>query len=104
MWILYQHCDISLTRWWTTSLAEQKLFNLKSIIVPIPRTHDQKLNAERYVKHFNDILVEQSKPTTQEDLQKALLSLKDYHKPEITIDIHKEIWKAKHTILDRLLK
>ena len=104
MWILYKHCDISLTRWWTTALAEQKLFNLKSIIVPIPRTHDQKLNAERYVKHFNDIMVEQSKPTTQEDLEKALLSLKDYHKPKITIDIHKEIWKAKHTILDIVLK
>ena len=104
MWILYQHCDISLTRGWTTSLAEQKLFNLKSIIVPIPRTHDQKLNAERYVKNFNDIMVEQSTPTTSEDLLNALVSLKDYHKPEISIDIHKEIWKAKHTILDYLLK
>ena len=104
MGILYQHCDISLTRGWTTSLAEQKLFNLKSIIVPIPRTHDQKLNAQRYVKNFNDIMVEQSTPTTSEDLQNALLSLKDYHKPEISIDILAEIWKAKHTILDHLLK
>lgn len=104
MWILYQHCDISLTRGWTTSLAEQKLFNLKSIIVPIPRTHDQKLNAQRYVKNFNDIMVEQSTPTTSEDLYNALISLIDYHKPEISIDIHKEIWKAKHTILDHLLK
>jgi len=104
MWILYQHCDISLTRGWTTSLAEQKLFNLKSIIVPIPRTHDQKLNAERYVKKFNDIMVEQSKETTSEDLLNALVSLKDYHKPEISTDIHAEIWKAKHTILDHLLK
>ena len=104
MWILYQHCDISLTRWWTTSLAEQKLFNLKSIIVPIPRTHDQKLNAERYVKNFNDKMVEQSTPTTSQDLCDALLSLKDYHKPKISIDIRKEIWKAKHTILDVLLK
>ena len=104
MGILYQHCDICLTRWWTTSLAEQKLFNLKSIIVPIPRTHDQKLNAERYVKNFNDIMVEQSQPTTAQDLQNALLSLKDYHKPEISTDIHAEIWKAKHTILDEILK
>ena len=104
IWILYQHCDISLTRGWTTSLAEQKLFNLKSIIVPIPRTHDQKLNAERYVKNFNDIMVEQSTPTTSKDLLNALISLKDYHKPEISIDIHKEIWKAKHTILDKLLQ
>ena len=104
MWILYQHCDISLTRGWTTSLAEQKLFNLKSIIVPIPRTHDQKLNAEWYVKNFNDIMVEQSKPTTSQDLCNALLSLRDYHKPEISTDIHKEIWKAKHTILNEVLK
>jgi hypothetical protein len=36
-------------------------------------------------------MVEQSKPTTSEDLQNALLSLKDYHKPEISIDILKEI-------------
>jgi hypothetical protein len=64
---------------------------LKSIIVPIPRTHDQKLNAEWYVKNFNDIMVEQSQPTTSQDLCNALLSLKDYHKPEISIDIHKEI-------------
>ena len=104
MWILYDHCDISLTRGWTTSLAEQKLFNLKSIIVPIPRTHDQKLNAEWYVKNFNDIMVEQSKETTSEDLLNALVSLKDYHKPEISTNIHAEIWKAKHTILDYLLK
>ena len=49
-------------------------------------------------------MVEQSQPTTQQDLQNALLSLKDYHKPEISIDILAEIWKAKHTILDELLK
>ena len=104
MWILYQHCDISLTRGWTTSLAEQKLFNLKSIIVPIPRTHDQKLNAEWYVKNFNDIMVEQSKETTSVDLLDALVSLKDYHKPGISTNILAEIWKAKHTILDYLLK
>lgn len=104
MGILYQHCDISITRWWTTSLAEQKLFNIKSIIVPIPRTHDQKLNAEWYVKNFNDIMVEQSQPTTQSDLYNAIISVKDYHKPKISINIHQEIWKAKHIILDELLK
>jgi hypothetical protein len=43
------------------------------------------------VKNFNDIMVEQSTPTTSEDLLKALVSLKDYHKPEISTDIHAEI-------------
>ena len=104
MWKLYQQCDISLTRWWTTSLAEQKLFNLKSIIVPIPRTHDQKLNAEWYVKNFKDILVEQSKPTTTQDLERALKSLVDYHKPKVSINIGEEIAKAKETILSTILK
>ena len=36
-------------------------------------------------------MVEQSKETTSEDLYNALISLKDYHKPEISIDIHAEI-------------
>jgi hypothetical protein len=43
------------------------------------------------VKNFNDIMVEQSKETTSQDLHDALISLKDYHKPEISADIHKEI-------------
>jgi hypothetical protein len=43
------------------------------------------------VKNFNDIMVEQSKPTTPQDLFDALISLKDYHKPEISIDLHQEI-------------
>jgi hypothetical protein len=43
------------------------------------------------VKNFNDIMVEQSIPTTSEDLLNALVSLKDYHKPGISTDIHKEI-------------
>jgi hypothetical protein len=36
-------------------------------------------------------MVEQSKPTTSQDLCDALISLKDYHKPEISIDILAEI-------------
>jgi hypothetical protein len=43
------------------------------------------------VKNFNDIMVEQSKETTSQDLLNALVSLKDYHKPEISADIHAEI-------------
>jgi hypothetical protein len=43
------------------------------------------------VKNFNDIMVEQSQPTTSQDLLNALVSLKDYHKPEISTDIYAEI-------------
>ena len=35
---LFAICDIAITRGGTTSLAEQHLYDLKQIIVPIPRT------------------------------------------------------------------
>lgn len=50
---LYQNADIVLTRAGTTSLAEQELFDIKLIMVPIPRTHDQFTNAMRYVQYKN---------------------------------------------------
>lgn len=55
--------DMSLTRWGTTSLAEQKHYNIKMIIVPIPRTHDQAHNAHRYHKNHHDIVLDQKKPS-----------------------------------------
>jgi hypothetical protein len=36
-------------------------------------------------------MVEQSQPTTETDLYNAMISLKDYHKPEISTDILQEI-------------
>lgn len=50
---LYQASDIAITRAGTTSLAEQELFDLQLIMIPIPRTHDQLDNAKRYVQHKN---------------------------------------------------
>ncbi len=48
---LYLTSDIAITRAGTTSLAEQELFDLKLLMIPIPRTHDQLDNAKRYVQH-----------------------------------------------------
>ena len=50
---LYLHSDIAITRAGTTSLAEQELFDMKLLMIPIPRTHDQLDNAKRYVEHKN---------------------------------------------------
>ena len=80
MWEHYLDSDIAITRAWTTSLAEQHLFNLKLIMVPIPRTHDQKDNAKWYVKHHDGILIEQDDPQFLEKLEETLLSLKSYKK------------------------
>jgi UDP-N-acetylglucosamine:LPS N-acetylglucosamine transferase len=56
---LYNDCDIAITRGGTTSLAEQKLYDMKQIIIPIPRTHDQYDNAKRYVHHHKDMMIDQ---------------------------------------------
>ena len=50
---LYLQSDIAITRAGTTSLAEQELFDMKLLMIPIPRTHDQLDNAKRYVEYKN---------------------------------------------------
>jgi len=52
MGMLCYYADVGLTRGGTTSLAEQTLYGMKLIIVPIPWTHDQHDNAEYYVKNY----------------------------------------------------
>ena len=101
---LYQKADICLARGGTTSLAEQKLFNIKSLIVPIPRTHDQMDNAKRYVHHYSDLLIDQTSPTFLQDMEQAFLSLVTYHKPPIDKDIFTEIQQAKKLIREEILK
>ena len=101
---LYQISDICLARGGTTSLAEQKLFNIKSIIVPIPWTHDQEDNGKRYVQHYNDILLDQTSPTFLQDMEQIFLSLVDYRKPPVDKDILTEIQQAKNLILEEILK
>ena len=100
---LYQISDLCLARGGTTSLAEQKLFNIKSIIVPIPRTHDQMDNAKRYVRHHSDILLDQTSPTFLQDMEQTFLSLLHYRKPPIQKDIFTEIQQAKKLIREEIL-
>ncbi|MDD2536906.1 MAG: glycosyltransferase [Candidatus Absconditabacteria bacterium] len=104
MGAIYQISDLCLARGGTTSLAEQKLFNIKSIIVPIPRTHDQKDNGKRYVEHFEDILLDQKSETFLSDMKKTLLDHINYKKPKVTADIFSEIQKAKMLIRKEILK
>jgi UDP-N-acetylglucosamine:LPS N-acetylglucosamine transferase len=59
MGMLCYHCDIAITRAGTTSLAEQKLYDMKLFIVPIAWTHDQYDNANRYQDNYGDILIDQ---------------------------------------------
>ena len=75
MGVLCAHCDIALTRAGTTSLAEQKLYDMKLLIVPIAWTHDQYQNAERYEKNHNDVLLDQK---NEDFLNKLVTELKKH--------------------------
>ena len=82
--------DIAITRAGTTSLAEQDLFDLKLIMVPIPRTHDQFANAKRYVEQRANLLAE-------------LLKLKNFKKTITQKDIKTAISEPKNQILSDML-
>lgn len=71
--------DISITRWWATSLAEQDIFGVKKIIVPLPFTwwNHQYRNA---VDYKNDILLEQKDSNFSEKLAQILQNHIGYKK------------------------
>lgn len=102
---LYDICDIWLTRGGTTSLAEQKLFDMKLAIVPIPWTHDQYKNAEYYEKKYNDIILDQKKDF-QVNLKNFLLSHIGFKKEIVHTDIDRlaEIGKVKEKIMHSLVE
>ena len=101
MWALCAHCDIAITRAGTTSLAEQKLYDMKLFIVPIARTHDQYQNAERYQKNYWDVFLDQRH---EDFINKLVLELKKHkefkkepshkNKAEIIHAGKNKVWKA----------
>lgn len=104
MWFAYFISDISLTRAGTTSLAEQKLYDQKIIMIPIPWTHDQYKNAEYYVDKYWDELVDQNKSKFEEILYETLLDNVGFKKKMKNKDRLAEIHKAKKIICDELFK
>lgn len=103
MWLLLKYCDISLTRAWTTSLAEQKLYNLKIVMVPIPWTHDQYDNAKFYVEHYDDILLDSTDEHYEKNMLEIFTKYKNFKKEKVTKDILAEISVAKDKIVKALL-
>jgi UDP-N-acetylglucosamine:LPS N-acetylglucosamine transferase len=71
MGALCYRADIGLTRAGTTSLAEQKLYDMKLFMVPIAWTHDQYDNAKYYVSQFHDLLIDQKLPDFETHLLQA---------------------------------
>ncbi len=102
MWELLSLCDIAITRGGTTSLAEEHLFWLKKIIIPIPWTHDQLKNGQYYENKYWDILVRQDTKTFYTDLKKSIVENLSYKKPPYK-DPSAEIERAKEIIISSFL-
>ena len=102
MGYLYSLSDLAVSRGGTTSLAEQKIFHLKTIIVPIPRTHDQMDNALYYEKHFHDIVLDQEDQYFEKDLGETLREFADYKKEHFPL-CSEEVTKTKEIILQAIL-
>lgn len=100
---LYNKCDIAITRGGTTSLAEQKLYDIKQIIIPIPRTHDQYDNAKWYVRYHNDSMINQRDTDFEFQLTNAIKHFKWFKKISQQKDKKLIISQAKKIIWESLL-
>lgn len=103
MGMLCYHCDIAITRAGTTSLAEQKLYNMKLFIVPIAWTHDQYDNANRYQDNYWDILIDQKDEGFLNRLILEIKKHKDFKKILILQDRLATISKAKEEIWEHIV-
>jgi UDP-N-acetylglucosamine--N-acetylmuramyl-(pentapeptide) pyrophosphoryl-undecaprenol N-acetylglucosamine transferase len=90
--------DMSMTRAGTTSLAEQQLFNIKKIIVPISWTHDQYTNAARYQKKYQDIVIDTQQVGAIETLDLTLQQHKGFKKQPYDTAVFSSIGTIKDTI------
>lgn len=104
MWTLCYLSDISITRAGTTSLAEQKLYDLKILMIPIPWTHDQYDNATYYVKKYWDIMVDQKDEQFLTKLSIAIRKFKNFKKKSTNRNKLEEISIAKEKIVKEILK
>jgi len=99
---LCYNCDIAITRAGTTSLAEQKLYDMKLFIVPIAWTHDQYDNAYRYQEHYNDIMIDQKDENFLNKLVMEIKKHRDFKKDIKKKDILSMIHIAKQKICESL--
>ncbi len=103
MGMLYKNADIAITRWGVTSLAEQKLFGIKSCIVPTPFTggNHQLWNARRYEERYWDVCIEQNN-----DMEKGIERFLEQHignKKSWSISSQDPIKKTYTKIMKELL-
>lgn len=103
MGMLCYHCDIAITRAGTTSLAEQKLYDMKLFIVPIAWTHDQYDNANRYKDNYWDVLIDQKDDSFLNKLILEIKKQKEFKKILSPKDRLTNISSAKELIWESII-
>ncbi len=105
LWNIYCKTDIAITRAWTTSLEEMTLFNIKKIIIPIPRTHDQNQNAIFYKNKYNDHILDQNDKNFETKLEQTIINNLNYKKNTVNLNyIKSKIFETKNTIRSEMIK
>lgn len=101
IWYICNLCDVWITRGWATSLAEQKAFGMKLLIIPLPYTwwNHQYYNGMYYSQTYGDILINQNIDMDR-NLRSALLELTCFKKQK-TLDMSK--FDAKQKIMVQIL-
>ena len=97
---ILSNTDISITRWWATSLAEQSIFDIHMIIIPLPYTwgNHQYRNALEYKKqkHWTVILQDNN---IQSNLANALNNMIWFKKKHKAVKIKNNKDFIYHTIV-----
>lgn len=100
---IYRHADVVITRAGTTSLAEQQLFGVQQIVVPLDVTHDQADNARRYHQHHSAIVI-QDDSYLADHLSTSLRTLHWYKKSSVDIQpLRHQCQYAKNIIAQYIL-
>lgn len=100
-WLL-DMCDVAITRGGTTSLAEEHLFGIKKIIIPIPWTHDQLKNGLYYKEKYNDIVVRQDDKLFAKEFENAIEEYKWYKKEQYSNPLN-DIHQTKEKIVSYIV-
>lgn len=103
MGLCYRHADLGIVRGGTTTLAEAKLFDLPLVIVPLPITHDQASNAQRYVDHYGDSIVSQHSHDFIPRLQREITLAKSFAKRATAKSTSTDHISAQATIYSHIL-
>ncbi len=87
LWNILKNTDLAISRAWATSLWEQNIFGVHSIIIPLPNSawNHQELNAKYFSKKFESDILKQD-DNLSFNLKNKLLKYKNLRKAGLNLD------------------